>query len=43
MTEFDCPEVTQCGWQDIKIQLLTIFQWKKNTVAHCPIAKQTDD
>ena len=21
--EFDCPEVTQCGWQDIKIQLLT--------------------
>ena len=21
--EFDLPEVTQCGWQDIKIQLLT--------------------
>ena len=21
--EFDCPEVTLCGWQDIKIQLLT--------------------
>ena len=21
---FDCPEVTLCGWQDIKIQLLTI-------------------
>ena len=21
--EFDCPEVTLCGWQDVKIQLLT--------------------
>ena len=21
--EFDCSEVTQCGWQDIKLQLLT--------------------
>ena len=21
--EFNCPEVTLCGWQDIKIQLLT--------------------
>ena len=20
MTEFDCPEVALCGWQDIKIQ-----------------------
>ena len=23
--EIDCPEVTLCGWQDIKIQLLTNF------------------
>ena len=23
--EFDCPEVTLCGWQDIKIQLLTNY------------------
>ena len=23
MTEFDCPEVILCGWQDVKIQLLT--------------------
>ena len=23
MTEIDCPEVTQCGWQGIKIQLLS--------------------
>ena len=23
MTEFDCPEVTLCSWQDVKIQLLT--------------------
>ena len=22
-TEFDCPEVTQCGQQEAKIQLLT--------------------
>ena len=22
MTEFDCPEVIQCGWQDVKIHLL---------------------
>ena len=22
--EFDCPEVTLCGWQTIKIQLLLI-------------------
>ena len=22
--EFDCPEVTLCGWQDIKIQLLLL-------------------
>ena len=22
MTELDCPEVTLCGWQDVKIQLL---------------------
>ena len=24
--EFDCPEVTHCGWQDNKIQLLTHLQ-----------------
>ena len=24
--EYDCPEVTLCGWQDIKIQLLTNFE-----------------
>ena len=23
MAEFDCPEVTLCGWQDVKIQWLT--------------------
>ena len=23
MTEFGCPEVTLCGWQDVKILLLT--------------------
>ena len=23
MTEFDCPEVTMCGWQVVKIQLQT--------------------
>ena len=23
VTEFDCPDVTLCGWQDVKIQLLT--------------------
>ena len=23
--EFDCPEVTLCGWQDVKIQLLTNY------------------
>ena len=23
MTEFDCSEVTLCGWHDVKIQLLT--------------------
>ena len=23
--ELDCPEVTLCGWQDIKIQLLLLF------------------
>ena len=25
MTEFDCPEVTLCGLQDIKIQLLLLL------------------
>ena len=25
--EFDCPEVTHCGWQDIKIQLLWCIQF----------------
>ena len=24
-TEFDCPEVTLCGWQDVKVQLLITF------------------
>ena len=23
MTGFDCPEITWCGWQDAKMQLLT--------------------
>ena len=23
ITKFDCPEVTLCGWRDVKIQLLT--------------------
>ena len=26
--EFDCPEVTLCGWQDIKIQLLLLLLLK---------------
>ena len=26
MTEFDHPQVTLCGWQDIKIHLLTNLQ-----------------
>ena len=26
MTEFDCLDVAQCGWQDDKIQLLTNFK-----------------
>ena len=25
MTEFDCPELTLCGWQDVKIQFLANF------------------
>ena len=25
MTEFDCPKVNLCGWQGIKIQLLTNY------------------
>ena len=25
MAEFDCPEVSVCGWQDVKIKLLTNF------------------
>ena len=25
--DFDCPEVTLCGWQDIKIQLLLLSIW----------------
>ena len=28
MTKFDYPEVTLCGWQDVKIQLLTKFSQK---------------
>ena len=27
MTEFDCPEVTLCGWQDVKIQLLCVYNY----------------
>ena len=30
-SEFDCPEVTLCGWQDIKIQLLLLLLRE----AHC--------
>ena len=29
MTKFDCPEVTLCGWQDIKIQLLLLLLFFK--------------
>ena len=28
MTAFDRPEVTLCGWQDVKIQLLTTLEEK---------------
>ena len=28
MTEFVHPEVTPCGWRDVKIQLLTDYPWK---------------
>ena len=28
--EFDCPEVTLCGWQDIKIQLLLLYAHNKS-------------
>ena len=40
--EFDCPEVTLCGWQDIKIQLLTVLtrradvSWKALSVESSP-------
>ena len=27
MTEFGRPDVTLCGWQDIKIQLITNWIW----------------
>ena len=32
MTEFDSPEVTLCGWQDVKIQLLTDVHVKLATL-----------
>ena len=40
MMEFDCPKVTLCGWQDIKIQWLTnlpttkvpIWVWRRHLV-----------
>ena len=32
--EFDCPEVTLCGWQDIKIQLLTYLLYMKRASFH---------
>ena len=31
--EFDYPEVTLCGWQDIKIQLLLLFKSCLNIIS----------
>jgi len=49
MTEFDCTEVTLCGWQDIIMQLLTnlllqfIF-WQLHALqARMPIAQSHND
>ena len=30
MAEFDSEQVILCGWQDVKIQLLTIFELAEN-------------
>ena len=30
--EFECPGVTLCGWQDIKIQFLTNFETQDSEV-----------
>ena len=32
MTEFDCPEVTLCGWRDVKVATTTdyIFTYEKS-------------
>ena len=47
MTEFDCPEMTLCGWQDVQIQLLTNwlctgfcgYDWERHdaTFWKCPL------
>ena len=37
--EFDCPEATLCGWQDIKIQLLLLLpdvMHRKHSVQYWP-------
>ena len=40
--EFDCPEVTLCGWQDIKIQLLLLLLlFGSRHVLHWPCLRGT--
>ena len=38
--EFDCPEVTLCGWQDIKIQLLLLLVHHKELECHQHVKKR---
>ena len=46
--EFDCPEVTLCGWQDIKIQLLLLLtalacqmSWLKSACVRARVRART--
>ena len=39
--EFDCPEVTLCGWQDIKIQLQLLFSTCRGWWGECISAALT--
>ena len=34
VTEFDCSEVNLCGWEDVKIQLLTNFNFISSAILH---------
>jgi len=43
--EFDCPEMTLCGWPDVKIQLLTNLHKRESMNGHGsrrPQAKTVD-